>query len=138
MLALINIKKIKQSLFCIKKFNILGAVKPLLMKPCLILPKILIALFFFSFSDRLLAQADYADKISSWKTQFPKEDVVALQSKKIVTFSLNANTTGKEGKVKDSVLNQLILVPVKDIFKYEDGLFYNDQISIDNIKAVNS
>jgi len=108
------------------------------MKPSLILPKILLAFFLFHSSIQLFAQADYADKISSWKTQFPKEDVVALQSKKIITFSLNANAIGNEGKVKASVLNQLTLVPLKDIFKYEDGLFYNDEISIDNIKAVNS
>jgi hypothetical protein len=29
-------------------------------------------------------------------------------------------------------------VPVKDYVKYEDGLFYNQQISVDNVKAVNS
>src|SRR5258708_30354742 len=108
------------------------------MKPNLILTKILPVIFLLHFSIRLFAQADYADKISSWKAQFPKEDVVALQSKKIITFSLNPNPAAGEGKVKASVLNQLVLVPVKDIFKYEDGLFYNDEISIDNIKAVNS
>ena len=116
----------------------MGVVKTLFMKPSLILPKILLTSFVCLFSIQLFAQADYADKINSWKTQFPKEDVVALQSKKIVTFSLNPNPAGSEGKVKASVLNQLTLVPVKDIFKYQDGLFYNDEISINNIKAINS
>jgi hypothetical protein len=31
-----------------------------------------------------------------------------------------------------------VLVPVKDFIKYQDGLFYNDEIAIDQVKAVNS
>src|SRR4030095_14996335 len=84
------------------------------------------------------AQADYVDKLSVLKSKFPKEDVVAYQHKEIISFSLNANPAPGEGKVKAAVITQISLVPVKDWVKYEDGLFYNQQIAIDNIKATNS
>jgi hypothetical protein len=103
----------------------------------LILPLSFFSLSFFAF-DTLNAQADYAEKVSSLKNQFPKEDVVAYQHKKIVSFLLNQNPSAGEGKVKASVTTEVTLVPVKDYIKYEDGLFYNQQISIDNIKVINS
>jgi ABC-type uncharacterized transport system substrate-binding protein len=108
------------------------------MKPFLIHPAVTVIFFSILLPFSLAAQTDFSDKVSSWKNQFPKEDVIALQSKKIVTFSLNANPALNEGKVKANVSNQVVLVPVKDILKYEDGLFYNDEISLDNIKAINS
>ncbi len=101
------------------------------------LPLSFFSLSFFAF-DTLNAQADYAEKVSSLKNQFPKEDVVAYQHKKIVSFLLNQNPSAGEGKVKASVTTEVTLVPVKDYIKYEDGLFYNQQISIDNIKVINS
>jgi transglutaminase-like putative cysteine protease len=103
----------------------------------LILPAFFSGILAFSFFT-LQAQADYADKVSSLKNQFPKEDVIAYQHKETVSFSLNPNPVNAEGKVKATVTTQVTLVPVKDYIKYEDGLFYNQQISIDNIKAVNS
>ena len=103
----------------------------------LILLPIFTTLIFFSF---LFAsgQADYADKVSSLKTQFPKEEVIAYQHREVVSFSLNQNPVPGEGKVKATVTTQVTLVPVKDYIRYEDGLFYNEQISIDHIKAINS
>jgi len=103
----------------------------------LILTPIFTIVTFLSFVS-VKGQADYADKVSSLKSQFPKEDVVAYQHKEIVHFLLNENPTDGEGKVKAIVTTQATLVPVKDYIKYEDGLFYNQQISIDNIKAINS
>ena len=103
----------------------------------LILPVVSPILAFYPFHFAV-AQADYADKLTTIKSQFPKEDVVAYQHKEIVSFSLNANPPAGEGKVKATVVTQVSLVPVKDYAKYEDGLFYNQQIAIDNIKAVNS
>jgi len=103
----------------------------------LILPALCFSLAFCPF-EFAIAQADYADKLSSIKSQFPKEDVVAYQHKEIVSFSLNTNPPAGEGKVKATVVTQVSLVPVKDYSKYEDGLFYNQQIAIDNVKAVNS
>ena len=35
------------------------------------------------------AQVDYADKVSSLKNEFPKEDVIAYQHKEVVSFLLN-------------------------------------------------
>jgi transglutaminase-like putative cysteine protease len=103
----------------------------------LILSPIFATVLFLSF---LFArgQADYADKVSSLRNQFPKEDVIAYHHKEVVDFSLNQNPAAGEGKVKATVTTQVTLVPVKDYIKYEDGLFYNQQISIDNIKAINS
>lgn len=103
----------------------------------LILFPILTVVIFLSF---LFAkgQADYADKVGSLRNQFPKEDVIAYQHKEVVNFSLNQNPVHGEGKVKATVTTQVTLVPVKDYIRYEDGLFYNQQISIDNIKAINS
>ena len=84
------------------------------------------------------AQMDYADKVSSLKSEFPKEDVIAVQHKEVVNFMLNKDAAPGEAKVKAFVATEVTLVPVKDYVKYEDGLFYNQQISVDNVKAVNS
>lgn len=84
------------------------------------------------------AQTDFTDKLSGWKTAFPKEEVIAVSSKEVISFSLNPSPQGDEGKVKASVLTEQVLVPVKDYLKFEDGIFYNDEVSIDNVKASNS
>lgn len=83
------------------------------------------------------AQTAFTDKITEWKSAFPKEDVVANSLKEVVDFSLNANPSATEAKVKASISTETVLVPVKDFLKYEDGLFYNEQVSIDNVKVVN-
>lgn len=88
--------------------------------------------FFICFS-----QTDFTAKITEWKKAFPKEDVIAASCKEIVDFSVNPNPKPGEGKVKASVLNEMTIVPVKDYLKYDDGLFYNDEVSIDNFKVFN-
>jgi transglutaminase-like putative cysteine protease len=93
---------------------------------------------FVFLSLHAIAQIDLVGKISAWKNQFPKEDVIAYQYKESISFSLNPNPGKDEGKVKASVNSQLVLVPVKDFLKYQDGLFYNDEVSVDNVKAINS
>jgi hypothetical protein len=112
------------------------------MKRHLVPLSILSGLSFFCFhtgySQTNFAQADYADKGTTLKNQFPKEEVVAYQHKEVVSFSLIAHPAQGEGKVKATVTTQVNLVPVKDYVKYEDGLFYNQQIAIDNIKVINS
>lgn len=107
------------------------------MRHQLILPFIPGLLLFFSFFS-VYAQTDYSDKVSSLKAQFPKEDVIAYQYKQVINFVFNSRPGPGEEKVKANVTTQVSLVPVKDYIKYEDGLFYNEEISIDNIKAVNS
>src|SRR4051812_22905977 len=73
------------------------------------------------------SQVDYADKVSSLKREFPKEDVIAYQHKQVVNFLLDKNAAPNESRVKASVTTEITLVPVKDYVKYEDGLFYNQQ-----------
>jgi transglutaminase-like putative cysteine protease len=84
-----------------------------------------------------ISQADFAANISAWKTAFPKQDVIAHSYKETVSFSLNPAPKPGEGNVKASVINEITLVPVKDFLKYNDGLFYNDEVSVDNVKAIN-
>lgn len=84
------------------------------------------------------AQTSFTDKIGEWKTKFPKEEVVASQFKEVIDFTLVASPAEGEAKVKAKVSSETVLVPVKDYIKYEDGLFYNEQISLDNIKVLNA
>lgn len=95
-------------------------------------------LFIFSLlSFEGISQTDLSANISAWKTLFPKEDVIGYSYKETVSFSLNSNPKPGEGNVKANVINELVLVPIKDFIKYNDGLFYNEQITIDNVKVVN-
>ena len=87
-------------------------------------------LSLYSFS-----QASFTDKVPDWKKQFPKEDAVAVTYKEVVDFYPNAAPKPGEGKVKASVREEVTLAPLKDFLKYEDGLFYYDEISLDNLKA---
>lgn len=105
--------------------------------------RLCVLLFFLSLSLLIFphganSQTNFADKINGWKTRFPKEDVIALSNKVVVSFELNAHATETEPKVKAQVANEITLVPVKDFVKFEDGVFYNDEISIDQLKAGNA
>jgi hypothetical protein len=84
------------------------------------------------------SQTDYTSSLDSWKTLFPKEDVIVSSYKETITFSVNPNPGPGEGSVKAMVSHQLILVPQKDFMKYQDGLYYNDEVAIDNVKAINT
>jgi transglutaminase-like putative cysteine protease len=94
-------------------------------------------ILLFSFSTAV-SQTDLSANLQSWKSKFPKEEVIAYSHKEIVTFSLNAEPKQGEGKVKATVNTEIVLVPVKDFLKYNDGLFYNDEVTIDNLKAINT
>ena len=83
------------------------------------------------------AQTGFTDKIADWKTRFPKEEIVANLFKEVIDFTLDAAAPAGEAKVKAKVSSQTVLVPVKDYIKYEDGLFYNDEMSVENIKVLN-
>jgi len=59
----------------------------------------------------------------------------------IVVEAMKMETTiasNYEGKVKAIVNTEITVVPVKDFIKFSDGLFFNDEISIDNLKAINT
>src|SRR6476661_5481242 len=94
--------------------------------------------FILLFPIAGFSQADLSGKVSSWKAQFPKEDVIAYTCKETVSFFLNESPKPGEGNVGAKVINELTIVPVKDFIKYEDGLFYDDEMSIDNVKVINS
>ena len=84
------------------------------------------------------AQTSFVDKIPEWKTKFPKEEVVANIFKETIDFSLDPSPKEGEAKVKATVLSETVIVPLKDYLKYEDGLFYNDEVAIENIKVLNT
>lgn len=96
---------------------------------------------FFTFlllsSSLLYAQTSFTEKVGEWKKQFPKADVVATTYTQVVDFSQNLSPKPGEGKVKATVRDEITLVPLKDFLKYEDGLFYYDEISLDNLKGRN-
>ncbi|HMJ48214.1 MAG TPA: transglutaminase domain-containing protein, partial [Ferruginibacter sp.] len=83
-------------------------------------------------------QTIFTDKLPEWKSKFPKEELVANVYKEVIDFSLNPSPKEGEAKVKATVSNGIVLVPVKDFIKYEDGLFYNDEVSVDNVKVQNA
>lgn len=105
-------------------------------KPCA-LRVFSIVLLSFSFTIAF-SQINFTDKILEWKKTFPKEDVIAASYKEVIDFYLNANPKPGEGKVKASVWNEYVLVPVKDYLKYDAGVFYNDEIGIENLKVLNA
>ncbi|MET0392625.1 MAG: transglutaminase domain-containing protein, partial [Chitinophagaceae bacterium] len=94
--------------------------------------------FVLFFRAAAFSQTDFTANLGSWKTQFPKEEVIAYSYRETVNFALNPQPKPGEGAVKASVVNELTIVPVKDFMKYKDGLFYNDEVSVDNVKAVNT
>ena len=100
-------------------------------------PLFFIVLLLLGCSINSNAQTNYADKIPAWKTTFPKEDVVATLFKEVIDFTLTASPAVGAAKVQAKVFSQTVLVPVRDYIKYEDGLFYNDEMSVENITVEN-
>ena len=90
------------------------------------------------FSLPAFSQSNFSANLADWKIQFPKEDVIAYAHKEIISFSLNADPKPGEGKVKATVSTEIMVVPVKDFLKYTDGLFFNEEVTIDNVKVSNS
>ena len=100
-------------------------------------PTIFFLFLLLSCSVNSNAQTGFTDKIPEWKKAFPKEEVVATLFKEVIDFTLNSSAGAGEAKVKATVSSETVLVPVKDFLKYEDGLFYNDEMSVENIKVLN-
>lgn len=95
-------------------------------------------IFLSAFCYPCFSQTNFAEKINAWKTLFPKKEVIAYSNKVKITFELNGSASVNDHKVKARVMNELIVVPVKDFIRFEDGLFYNDETAIDNVKATNA
>ena len=94
-------------------------------------------ILLFSFFTAI-SQTDFSTNLQGWKSKYPKEEVIAYSHKEIVSFGLNTDPKQGEGRVRATVNTEVVLVPVKDFLKYNDGLFYNDEITIDNVKATNA
>ncbi len=101
-------------------------------------PRVCTALFLLACYFNSFSQTSFTEKIGDWKKTFPKEDIVAASYKEIVNFTLDPAAPTGASKVKASVTNQVTLVPVKDYLPYEDGLFYFDEMSIDQLKVTNA
>lgn len=101
-----------------------------LIKPSLFLSGLLLTIY-------VSAQVNYQDKIAEWKKLFPKQDAVSYTYKETITFIPNFSPKPGEGTVKTSVLNEMILVPMKDYMNFEDGMFYNDELSIEKLQILN-
>ena len=101
-------------------------------------PGIFTLFLLLTCSVNSIAQTTFTDKIGEWKTKFPKEEVVANVFKEVIDFTLDPAGAAGQAKVKAKVSSETVLVPVKDYIKYEDGLFYNDEMSVENIKALNT
>ena len=101
-------------------------------------PGIFTLFLLLTCSVNSIAQTTFTDKIGEWKTKFPKEEVVANVFKEVIDFTLDPAAASGQAKVKAKVSSETVLVPVKDYIKYEDGLFYNDEMSVENIKALNA
>jgi hypothetical protein len=56
----------------------------------------------------------------------------------VVDFVLNPDPKPGEARVKAMVSEEVVLVPLKNYLKYEDGVFYNDEITVDNLKVFNA
>lgn len=117
---------------------ILAAKTNCMINPLPLYRKLFLSLLLFLPVYSLYGQADFSDKVSNWKTQFPKSDFIAQQHKETITFSLDPQAPAGQSKVKALVKTEITLVPLRDYMKFEDGLFYNDQVSIDQVKAINS
>ena len=94
-------------------------------------------ILLFSFVTAI-SQTDFSTNLQGWKSKYPKEEVIAYSHKEIVSFGLNTDPKQGEGRVRATVSTEVVLVPVKDFLKYNDGLFYNDEITIDNVRATNA
>jgi Transglutaminase-like enzymes, putative cysteine proteases len=99
--------------------------------------KYLIVNVFLYLSLFSFCQSSFTNQIPEWKKLFPKDEVIAATYKEVVDFELNPNAKSDEGKIKAIVRNEMTILPLKDYAKYEDGIGYNDEVSVDNLKVVN-
>jgi hypothetical protein len=100
--------------------------------------KILLPVAFLIISPLCFSQTGFTEKIPEWKKLFPKADVVGATYKEVVDFVLNPDPKPGEARVKAMVSEEVVLVPLKNYLKYEDGVFYNDEITVDNLKVFNA
>ena len=91
----------------------------------------IVTILIFSFlSITSFSQTDFSSQLSAWKSKFPEEEYVAASFNTIISFTLNANPKPGFAKVNVLVRDEITLVPTKDFKAFEDGLFYNQQVTI--------
>jgi hypothetical protein len=88
---------------------------------------------FFYVQPLTAQQIDYTSSISAFKTKYPKADVVAVNYTEEYNFSLDKSKP--QIMVAAAGSYQQTLVSLKDFVKSTDGLFYDDESTIENIKA---
>src|SRR4030095_11343176 len=91
-------------------------------------PLIFLAAVLCLTQDQSMAQvsADYTAAVPSFKTKYPKTEIVAVDYREEYRFSI---LTSKEGASKVGVSSTLsqTLLPLKDFLKTTDAIFYDDQ-----------
>ena len=88
---------------------------------------------FFCCQYLLAQQTDYTSSINTYKAKYPKSDVVAVSYKE--EYNFNIDKTKPETKVTATAAYSQTLVPLKDYTTTADGLFYDDESAIENVKA---
>ena len=78
-------------------------------------------------------QPDYTSSISAFKSKYPKADLVAVSAKEEFSFAIDKSKG--DAKVTAVGTTTQNLVPLKDYASNVDGLFYDDESSIENVKA---
>ncbi len=76
---------------------------------------------------------DYSASLPAFRNKYPKNDIVAVSYREEYTFS-----TGNTGNVVATENITQVLVPVKDFISSGQVVFYNDESSIETIKASSS
>ncbi|HYE53490.1 MAG TPA: transglutaminase domain-containing protein [Chitinophagaceae bacterium] len=78
-------------------------------------------------------QQDYSGSISTFKSRYPKAEIVAVNFNEEYSFGIS--TKGSEEKITASASTSQVLVPLKDYLSSSDALFYDDESVVENVKA---
>src|SRR5205085_7633029 len=88
---------------------------------------------FFCCEALIAQQPDYSNSIATFKSKYPKAEVIGVSYREEYNFIVDKSKG--EPKVAASGSYSQVLVPLKDYANNVDGLFYDDQSSIENVKA---
>jgi transglutaminase-like putative cysteine protease len=79
-------------------------------------------------------QQDYSNSIPGFKTKYPKAEVVAVAFTEEYSFGIASK--GTEEKITATTSTSQVLVPLKDYSSNSDAVFYDDESSVENLKAL--
>ncbi len=98
--------------------------------------RVLVAVLCLSFNAaNAQVSADYTSAVPSFKTKYPKTEIVAIEYREEFRFTILPSKTGESKVGVNSSLSQT-LVPLKDFINSTDAIFYDDQSVIENVKAL--